>query len=94
MDGLPPEELLESVHSFPGSYQIKAIGEVDDDFPGRVLAAVLEEVSGPGEVDLSLRETKGGRHVAVTMAVTVQSSRQVLAIYARIREVRGLTLLL
>ena len=40
MENLPPIELLESTHSFPGAYQIKAIGVVADDFEARVLAAV------------------------------------------------------
>lgn len=94
MDPIPSEELLESTHAFPGSFQIKAIGAVHDDFAARVLAAVLEEVAGPSEVEHSIRETRGGRHAAVTLEVTVQTAAQVRAIYARLREVEGLALLL
>lgn len=94
MDHIPSAELLESVHPFPGTYQIKAIGASDADFAGRVLSAVQEELASPSEVDCSTRSTRGGRHVALTLDITVQSAEQVRAIYARIREVEGLALLL
>jgi putative lipoic acid-binding regulatory protein len=93
MDHRPSTDLLESNHPFPGVYQIKAIGAADDGFVGRVLAAAAEEVATPGEIDYSVKETPGGRHVSVTLDITVQSAEQVRQIYARIREVEGLTLL-
>ncbi len=92
-DHRPSEELLESVHQFPGTYQIKAIGSADGDFAGRVVAAASSELATPGELDHSLRVTRNGRHIAVTLDVTVQTAAQVRAIYARIREVEGLALL-
>lgn len=91
---IPSAELLESVHPFPGTYQIRAIGAAEDDFESRVVAAVREEVAGPGEVDHSSRYTRGGRHVSVTLDITVQTAEQVRSIYARIHEVEGLRLLL
>jgi putative lipoic acid-binding regulatory protein len=90
---IPSAELLESVHPFPGSYQIRAIGSADDDFPGRVVAAVEAELASPGELDHSVRFTRGGRHVSVTLDLTVQTAEQVRAIYARLHEVDGLRLL-
>ena len=93
MDHGPSRELLESTHSFPGVYQIKAIGVADEDFEGRVVEAVVAELAGPSEVDYSVRSTPGGRHVAVTLEITVQSAEQVRGIYARLNELKGLTLL-
>ena len=93
MDHRPSEDLLESNHSFPGTYQIKAIGSADDDFVARVVEAVVSELATPGELDHSVRVTPNGRHVSLTMHMNVQSADQVRAIYARIREVKGLTLL-
>lgn len=93
MDHRPSRELLESTHSFPGVYQIKAIGVADEDFEGRVVEAVVAELAGPSEVDYSVRSTPGGRHVAVTLEITVQSAEQVRGIYARLNELKGLTLL-
>lgn len=92
-DHRPSEELLESVHQFPGTYQIKAIGASANDFPSRVVAAASSELATPSEVDHSIRSTPDGRHVAVTMELTVQTPEQVRAIYARIRQVEGLALL-
>src|SRR3954452_22519745 len=93
MDTRPSLELLESTHPFPGVYQIKAIGVVDDDFEGRVVEAVVSELATPSELDYSVRSTPGGRHVALTLDTAVQSADQVRAPYPRIREVKALDLL-
>lgn len=93
-ENLLPEELLQSVHQFPGSYQIKAIGVSANDFEGRVVAAAVEELATPSELDHSTRQTRGGRHVAVTLDITVQTPEQILAIYERLRQVEGLAMLL
>jgi uncharacterized protein len=93
VDHRPSEDLLEASHPFPGTYQIKAIGTPDDDFVGRVVEAVVSELATPEELDHKIRMTPGGRHVSLTMEMNVQSADQVRAIYARIREVKGLTLL-
>jgi putative lipoic acid-binding regulatory protein len=93
MDHRPSIELLESTHLFPGTYQIKAIGASADDFAGRVISAVQEELPAPSDLDYRIRTTQAGRHVAVTLDITVQTAAQVRTIYARIQEVSGLTLL-
>jgi putative lipoic acid-binding regulatory protein len=92
MDHRPSVELLESVHQFPGTYQIKVIGSTADDFPGRLLAAVQEELAAASDIDHSVRRSPNGRHVALTLDLSVQTPDQVRAIYARIREVPGVTL--
>lgn len=89
-----PIDLLESNHTFPGTFQIKAIGRTQDDFEARIVAAVHEQLAAPSDLDHSIRTTSGGRHVALTLEVSVQSAQQVLAIYARLREVEGLVVLL
>jgi putative lipoic acid-binding regulatory protein len=94
MDHRPSIDLLESVHQFPGVYQMKAIGTVTDDFEQRVVAAVTSELVSASELDYSVRSTPGGRHVALTLDITVQSAEQVRSIYARLRELPGLLLLL
>jgi putative lipoic acid-binding regulatory protein len=94
VDGPPPAELLESVHEFPGTYVIKAIGPAGVDFVARVVAAAESEATVPSDVSHHARESGGGRHVAVTLEVQVQSAQQVQALYAAIRRVEGLTMLL
>jgi uncharacterized protein len=93
MDNRPSIELLESTHLFPGTYQIRAIGRSADDFAGRVIAAVVDELAAPSDLDHSIRTTPGGRHVAVTLDITVQTASQVRAIYATIQTLEGLVLL-
>ena len=92
-DHRPSVELLESTHLFPGVYRIKAIGRVDNEFERRVVDAVVSQLAAPSDLDYSVRTTKGGRHVALTLDISVQTAEQVRAIYAEVREVQGLTLL-
>ena len=92
-DHRPSVELLESTHLFPGVYQIKAIGRVDDEFEQRVVNVVESHLAATSDLDYSVRTTPGGRHVAVTLDISVQTAEQVRAIYAEIRDIEGLTLL-
>ncbi len=93
VDHRPSVELLESIHPFPGVYRIKAIGTSDDDFERRVVEAVVSQLPAPSDLDYSVRSTRGGRHVALTLDITVQTAEQVRAVYAEIQGVAGLTLL-
>jgi putative lipoic acid-binding regulatory protein len=85
--------LLESTHLFPGVYRIKAIGRSDDGFQQRIIDAVVSLLAAPSDLDYSVRMTPGGRHVALTLDISVQTAEQVRSIYAEIREIAGLTLL-
>jgi len=93
MDHRPSLELLESIHAFPGTYQIKVIGNSEGDFAERVISAVQDELTTPSDLDYSVRNTQSGRHVSLTLDLTVQTAHQVRAVYARLHEVEGLTLL-
>jgi putative lipoic acid-binding regulatory protein len=92
-DHRPSVELLESTHLFPGVYRIKAIGRADNDFQQRIVDAVVSLLAAPSDLDYSVRMTPGGRHVALTLDISVQTAEQVRSIYAEIREIPGLTLL-
>lgn len=94
MDVPPPADLLESAHSFPGVYKIKAIGSNSDDFAARLVSAVRDELGQGADPDHSVRSTQGGRHVAVTLDVNVESAEQVRRLYARIHALDGLLYLL
>ena len=94
MDQMPTAEVLEKAHTFPGAFMFKAIGKADDDFVARVVAAVREELAGDVDPPYTLRETSGGKHVAVTLEPYVQTPAQVLAVYRRIQGVAGLVMLL
>ena len=93
-DGLPDLELLEKTHEFPCRYMFKAIGNTDDHFVGRVLAAVKRNLDESSEPSFSCRSTSGGRHVCVTIEPDVDDASQVLEIYRCLREVDGIVMLL
>ncbi|MFO0947353.1 MAG: DUF493 domain-containing protein [Planctomycetota bacterium] len=92
MDYLPTLELLESVHRFPGSFTFKVIGKVDGGFAARVVAAVRETLALEQDPPFRLRETANGRHVAVTVEPIVQTSREVLLVYERVKTISGVVM--
>jgi putative lipoic acid-binding regulatory protein len=94
MGQLPSVQLLESTHHFPCAYMFKAIGKAEDGFVARVVAAVREELAGEADPPYSLRQTRGGAHVAVTLRPQVQTAYQVLAVYRRVMQTAGLVMLL
>ena len=90
---LPAIDLLESTHSFPGPYMFKVIGKAEKGFIARTVAAIREELAAEVDPPYSVRETAGGRHVAVTVQPTLQSAQQVLNVYGRLRLLTGLVML-
>jgi hypothetical protein len=89
----PPLELLESSHTFPGPYTFKVIGKNEGGFLARAIAAVREELAQETDPPFSTRESKGGRHIAVTVEPHIQSAAQVLAVYRRLQVMAGLVML-
>ncbi len=94
MNNLPPQELLDEMHSFPGRFVFKAIGKTNDDFALRVVAVVRKTLNQDFDAPYELRETSGGRHVAVTIEPWVETSLQVIEVFAAIRDVDGLVMLM
>ena len=89
----PPLDLLQSSHHFPGRYTFKVIGKADGGFLARTVAAVREELAQEIDPPFSVRESVGGRHIAVTLEPHVETANQVLAIYGRLRAMVGLVML-
>jgi len=94
MSQLPPQELLDEMHSFPGRFVFKAIGRANDDFVTRVVAVVRATLEQDFDAPYEIRETSGGRHVAVTIEPWVESSEMVIRVFSAIRELDGLVMLL
>jgi uncharacterized protein len=86
--------VLNEGHSFPGPYMFKIIGDNSPDFVVRVMQAAVI-VAGPrAEPEVSIRESSGGRHQAVTLSISVESAEKVLDLYAAFRTVAGVRFLL
>ncbi len=94
MSELPAIELLESTHTFPGVYMFKVIGRREGAFAARVVAATREALEWDVDPPFRIRETAGGRHVAVTLEPHVATAHQVLAVYRRLRNTAGLVMFL
>lgn len=87
--------LLERFHSFPGEYMFKVIGFGGAEFAAAVGAAaqsVLGPLGGPGR-GLRSRPSSGGRYTAVTLEVEVSDAQQVLEVYAALKQVQGVVVL-
>ena len=94
MNHLPTIELLESTHTFPGTYVLKVIGKTDNGFVSRVVAAVREQMEADVDPPYGMRSTSGGRHVSVTLEPYFESAWDVIAVYGRIQEIAGVVLLM
>ena len=87
-------DLLNSTHRFPGSYTIKAIGGVHDDFVGRIVAAAQDGLKRPADVRHTTRSTPHGNHVAVTLDLSVLAPEEVIRVYKALQAVKGLRFLM
>lgn len=94
MKRLPPIELLQATHRFPGPYVFKVIGGAEPAFASRVVAAVREEMGYERDPSYDTRESSGGRHVAITLELLVRSAEQVHAVYRRLMAVPGVLVML
>ena len=65
---LPPVELLEATHAFPGLYTFKVIGSNDGDFATEVQKTSVAALKSTALPRFTSRQSDGGRHVAVTIA--------------------------
>lgn len=87
-------ELLNEVHSFPTRVVVKVIGNHDDDFEDLVVAAISEVLRLEELLETTSRRTPAGRHIAITCEPLFQNAEEVLEVYARLKEVPGVVMLL
>lgn len=81
--------VLNDGHTFPGPYMFKVIGDNSPEFAARVLQAATV-ITGPlAAPDVTVRESAGGKHQAITISIDVESAEVVLDIYAAFRAVVG-----
>jgi len=84
-----PQELLE----FPCQYEFKAVGIAGDAFKQSVLAAAKKHVSVSADAVRS-RASGKGTYQSVSILVTLHSYDQLTSIYAEMRKLDGLKMLL
>lgn len=91
---LPPIELLESVHSFPGPYTFKIITQNDSTVQAAVAAEVQKSLSLPSLPEFSTRTSENGKHASLTLEITLQKAEDVHTVYRALEQVPGVLLLL
>lgn len=91
---LPHLELLKASHKFPGDYTFKVIGKADNGFLGRTLAAARAAAKLEKDPEFTVRQSAGGKHVAVTLQVPTESAESVIEIYKVLGKLDGLQMLM
>ncbi len=66
---------------FPCAFAIKAIGRVGDNFVDLATDIVRRHASDLSEVQVKVRQSSGGKWVAVTLIIQAKSQEQLDAIY-------------
>lgn len=84
-----PEELFD----FPCHYQFKAVGQAGDEFYAAVIAAIgkLAAVSNDA---VKSRPSGKGNYQSVSVVVTLHNFAQLKGIYAELRQIPGMKMLL
>lgn len=72
--------------TFPCDFPLKIMGRAAPDFDALVVAIVLRHVGSVREGAVSVRESRGGNYLAVTVTVQAESQDQLDALY---RELSG-----
>ncbi|MEM9701089.1 MAG: DUF493 domain-containing protein [Planctomycetota bacterium] len=91
---LPSLELLNDTHSFPGPYVFKVIGADDRSFAARVVSLVRDELELDADPEFSIRRTRSGRHLSVTLEPVVPTAQHVVDLYQLIYRLEGLVMVL
>ena len=91
------EEILDrlnDVHSFPGEYVFKVIGENTTEFVTRIVQACINALKPGATPGVRTRESSGGRHVSVTLTVQVEDAEEVLRVYDMMGKLEGIKFIL
>ncbi len=89
MTKVDPKDLLE----FPCNYQFKAVGAAGDPFRDAVIAAVDQHACVDPQC-VRCRPSGKGAYQAVSVHVDLEDYEQLMAIYAALKEIEDLKMLL
>ncbi|NBX68674.1 MAG: DUF493 domain-containing protein [Proteobacteria bacterium] len=91
---LPPIELLESVHKFPGPYTFKIIASNDQETVSKILEVIKTLLNLEELPKYSSRLSDSGKHVSLTVEPTLEKAQEVHTIYKALLKTPGVLLLL
>ena len=71
----------QSALTFPCAFPIKIMGEAEADFEGIVVSIIHQYVDDLGEGAITLKESKQGKYLSMTVTVQAKSQEQLDNIY-------------
>ena len=83
------EDLLE----FPCHYQFKAVGVAGESFQQAIVAAIAQHAAVPSD-SVRCKPSGKGNYQSVSVLITLYNYQQLTSIYAEMRKVDGLKMLL
>lgn len=84
-----PEDLMD----FPCHYQFKAIGQGGEDFCRAIVSAIAVHAAVPTDAVRS-QPSRQGTYQSISVVLTIYSAAQLTDIYAELKKVPGLKMLL
>jgi len=82
----------EQLWQFPCEFSFKAMTLAIDDIENHIVSAIQKHV--PGDYSASLKESKGGKYLSVTVKIHLTSKQQLEAVYKEVHAVEGVKMLL
>jgi uncharacterized protein len=86
-------KLLDEHHQFPGPFTFKVIGLWEDEFVSAVKEAAAGVLEKASDCKVSTRPSSKGRYVSISLEARIRDSAQVLEMYAALRKVEGVVVL-
>jgi uncharacterized protein len=91
---LPPIELLEAVHKFPGPFTFKIIADNNDKTHQVILEALQNTLSLAEKPSHTSRQSESGKHASLTVELQLNKAQDVHLIYEVLLKTPGVLLLL
>ena len=91
---LPPIELLEATHTFPGPYTFKIIANHEPETLQSILTAIQKALNLSGPPSHTSRLSESGKHASLTVELTLQNAQEVHLVYEVLAKTPGILLLL
>lgn len=86
--------LLNEQHDFPCDFVFKVIGKATDDFVQRVVSCIQDCLPGDTEPPHRTRSTPNGKHISVTLEPVITSAEEVLRVYAELKTIDGVVMVM
>ena len=80
------ESSEESLLKFPCEFPIKIMGKPENDFPAQVVEIVRRHTPDLDETMITLRDSSGGKYIAITVTIQARSRKQLDAIYQELTD--------